>query len=334
MRNKVVDVGKGVLIMLMVIGHSGSPFTNVIYSFHMVSFLFFSGFVYRHEANMKTFVMKKMLHGLYLPYVKVCLFFYLLTPLLVYLGIISHKVSSSIPVDLTNILLMGGTNNELIGPMWFIVLLFVITLVYYLLNLFVRHPIFLHFAVVICFIVGFSLVVLAVILPRYIGTAFVTILFFHIGKCSSSNMKNVNPFLAVCSMIFLFFTSHTVFINIGLGNFGNPILFLMMSICGIIVVLYVSQQIVKFKLDRYISLIGRKSYVILIWHLFFFKIVTLCLVYLFDLPHSMWTSFPVLDNIEGSLWFFYFLCGVLGPLLISKIYNYLLKTIGGFYDVI
>lgn len=45
-KNRVewIDVFKGVLIILMIIGHSTSPFVKWIYLFHMPAFMFISGY--------------------------------------------------------------------------------------------------------------------------------------------------------------------------------------------------------------------------------------------------------------------------------------------------
>ena len=39
-----VDIFKGILIVLMVLGHSKSPILNYIYAFHMAAFFFISGY--------------------------------------------------------------------------------------------------------------------------------------------------------------------------------------------------------------------------------------------------------------------------------------------------
>lgn len=45
-RYKVIDVIKGYGICLMVCGHSGAPFTNWIYLFHMALFFIASGYLW------------------------------------------------------------------------------------------------------------------------------------------------------------------------------------------------------------------------------------------------------------------------------------------------
>lgn len=40
-----VDVCKGIGIILVVLGHTGSPFVRLIYSFHMLLFFIISGFL-------------------------------------------------------------------------------------------------------------------------------------------------------------------------------------------------------------------------------------------------------------------------------------------------
>ena len=52
-RYKVIDVIKGYGICLMVCGHSGAPFTNWIYLFHMALFFIASGYLW-NERNAVT----------------------------------------------------------------------------------------------------------------------------------------------------------------------------------------------------------------------------------------------------------------------------------------
>ena len=52
-RYKVIDVIKGYGICLMVCGHSGAPFTDWIYLFHMALFFIASGYLW-NERNAVT----------------------------------------------------------------------------------------------------------------------------------------------------------------------------------------------------------------------------------------------------------------------------------------
>ena len=48
-RLKWVDVFKGILIVLMVVGHTANPIIKYIYAFHMAAFFFISGYTTNYD---------------------------------------------------------------------------------------------------------------------------------------------------------------------------------------------------------------------------------------------------------------------------------------------
>lgn len=77
-RYKVIDVIKGYGICLMVCGHSGAPFTNWIYLFHMALFFIASGYLW-NECNAETGksvvqYMKRKVKSLWLPFILINVF--------------------------------------------------------------------------------------------------------------------------------------------------------------------------------------------------------------------------------------------------------------------
>ncbi len=57
-RDKTLDVLKGIGIILMVVGHSGSRLANFIYLFHMALFFMASGYVW-NDKKVKNFTALK-----------------------------------------------------------------------------------------------------------------------------------------------------------------------------------------------------------------------------------------------------------------------------------
>lgn len=57
-----IDVMKALLIILMVMGHTGSPFLIYIYLFHMSAFFVISGYTFRGEKySVGAYIRKKFL---------------------------------------------------------------------------------------------------------------------------------------------------------------------------------------------------------------------------------------------------------------------------------
>lgn len=73
MRDKKVDICKGIGVLLMVLGHAGMPNSTIIFRFHMALFFILSGFLFnRNKINdirdLGKYIVKKI-KTLYLPFV-------------------------------------------------------------------------------------------------------------------------------------------------------------------------------------------------------------------------------------------------------------------------
>ena len=90
-RDRTLDVLKGIGIILMVVGHSGSRLTSFIYLFHMALFFMASGYVWNDDKVKDVSSLKKVLlsrvRGLWLPYTVGNGIFTLLNNVFVWLGL-------------------------------------------------------------------------------------------------------------------------------------------------------------------------------------------------------------------------------------------------------
>ncbi len=325
MRNEVIDITRGVLITLMVVGHSGFPFANIFYLFHMTAFIFVSGFVFNKNHCFNLFI-KKRFKSLYLPYVKYNLLFNLFLPVLTYFGFVSFKESYDLHqllISTIKVLFLGGGLNELIGPTWFLVLLMEVALLYFFLNRFVKNFMFLTALLFVIFILGFCVLGYEIILPRYLGVAAIVLIFYHFGQMLSlyKNVMKSSFVFALISFIILVFIGHKVNINIGLSQFGNPLFFFFASVSGIYLVLFTGSILQGSKISILFKFLGQNTMVILVWHLFFFKILTVIIIYLFDYSILMRGDFPILNLPSRNFWMLYSIIGIAGPIGLSHFTN-------------
>lgn len=93
-RDFTIDIGKGIAIILMCVGHSYvcTFLDTFIYLFHMAFFFMMSGYFFREKnlASPKTFLWKRI-KGLYFPFVKWAFIFVALHNVFTTLGIIREK---------------------------------------------------------------------------------------------------------------------------------------------------------------------------------------------------------------------------------------------------
>jgi len=125
-----IDIFKGLAIVSVVIGHSGSQLTPYIYLFHMPAFIFISGFTFNFKkySNIEKLVFNKF-KRLIIPYFSFAFFYSFLQIILKVLNLDSILFSSNTkdfynPFWLFNSITSLNYVNELSGASWFLILIF------------------------------------------------------------------------------------------------------------------------------------------------------------------------------------------------------------------
>jgi fucose 4-O-acetylase-like acetyltransferase len=134
-RIQSIDIAKGILILLVVIGHSGAPFSRYIFWFHMPAFFVLSGFLFRkndtwHAA--RTDLLRKA-NKFFLLYISYFLLLTLLRPLF------AHASPFSLQKTVQKLLVGGRFVGYELGTFWFITCLFFAIAAFTLLQTFVKR---------------------------------------------------------------------------------------------------------------------------------------------------------------------------------------------------
>lgn len=127
-RNLVLDIMKGIGILLVVIGHNfdnNSKIFIYIYSFHMPLFFLLSGYFFKYEHNFKKFINKKT-YSIIMPYL-----YFSLISIILYNMFISSNLYALSTFFFSNRLGMGNIPYN--TPLWFLSCLFLISMFYYLI---------------------------------------------------------------------------------------------------------------------------------------------------------------------------------------------------------
>lgn len=179
-RDTAIDLCKGILILLMIVGHftiDGS-LRNIIYSFHMPAFVFFSGYFYRKRGSIgqnllhmaRTFLMP---YGVFVA----CLLLlnlhrwspaYLSKTLCQYLLGISF--AKNLLPDVSSV-----------GPVYFILMLFVVRAIYLFVDRLVRNEKIKWAAVVVLSLLGMKLGQWGDWLPWSFDVALYALVFYQLG---------------------------------------------------------------------------------------------------------------------------------------------------------
>ena len=345
-RYKVIDVIKGYGICLMVCGHSGAPFTNWIYLFHMALFFIASGYLWneRNAETKKNVVqyVKRKVKSLWLPFVLINVFFTVTQNFFLKIGIystdagasvlpvISLDTSATIKKVIGNIIFSGG--SQLAGATWFLRSLFCITIINAIITYLLKDIISkkrMLFIVIVVTAIGMQLVnnnvrPISLLLEKIgLQSFFAGYFAYLIGMIlrDTTSMRFVKRHVLVCFLLSgggLFLLNFVGKIQLNVGHIENVAFFALSSLLGWILVYIVS--INSKWIASCVEYIGKHSVWILGLHFLSFKIVTM--VYLMIVPESKVTlaAYPVVYE-NNMLWIAYTLVGIIAPLLVGCIWH-------------
>ncbi|WP_252228862.1 MULTISPECIES: acyltransferase family protein [unclassified Clostridium] len=341
-RDSVMDIAKAIGIVLVVVGHSGSPFTRFIYLFHMPLFFFISGYFYNENYSDNPWkLVQKRIKSLWIPFVFYSMIFLLLHNVFCKLQIYSnnefYKKSSYGIINTYNVqqflnafekILSFERSEQLAGALWFFLTLFIVNIIFVMISFYIRKVTKIKYKEIvrclfigIFFLVGVKLYDLDVHTIKKFEVAFIAILFFYTGYIYK-RFKYKNKFnkwnLFLC-FIFLIFGSFKGKIDLVSNAIINPLFLIFNSYIGIYLIIGISEFLCntkkEFKLIRYI---GNNTIPILCLHFLMFRIVNYMQVVLYNLPYYRIASHPILNGQNGW-WILYSISGIVLPLLIKNI---------------
>ena len=174
-----------------------------------------------------------------------------------------------------------------------------------------------------------------------IGQVFSFYILFYIGHILN-RIKSVYEEWDYKQLIPIFICSFLVLLilckNIGVGyepganSYKSPLLLITCSIIGWAFLYSASNIINHYKhIKKILMLIGKDTISIVILHFLCFKIVSLCISYIYDLPLYCIAVFPNLNGSVGCWWLAYTIVGVCLPVILFEGYkhmrNYIHKII-------
>ncbi len=319
-RNSLLDVMKGIGILLVVIGHvsSNSILNRWIYSFHMPLFFFISGILYflSTKVDSKTFLRKKF-QGLLIPY----FIFSLITFL--YWVVIERHLRGDMNISIGHQILEmfisqgGDINHQYNVVLWFLPCLFMMELTFDCIYKNFKNHKSLFGLMILFSIAGYLLIKFCEFrLPFSIDTMCVSILFYGLGFI-------VAPFIDTISLVFnkhkiisiLVFIILSVIISItyqgcNLNNnyYSNYVLFYIFGIIGILFMICLATL---FKENKLLLFLGRNTLVLMCIHEPLKRIMIIIVSKISKIPTEL-----LRGNIFGILFITAILMMVMYPIII------------------
>jgi len=315
-RDEYIDIARGAVILLMLVGHSGAPklLTQFIYGFHMPFFFILSGYLYNHEKwesrGLKTLIKSKF-KAYMIPYFILC-------------GI-------NIGLEFLISLFTNGPKQELVintawdlywniysystkarmgtsTPLWFLPCIFLSTIFVYLIFK-IKKAEYRLSVLVIAWVFNIGLnTIKADLLPWHIGLALIGASFMILGYYINKYFYRIKSPANSGMILFLFIlyvvcTLETGKTDMNLRNFGKyPMLFIVGSTAMTICIIWFFNTYVK-RCD-FLRFFGRNT------------IVAMGFNYAIN-------AYLVVINDIAQRWYFNIIINMLVIAFIAYIYNYL-----------
>ena len=320
-RIEYYDIAKGIGILLVVWAHGRGPFSNYIYQFHMPLFFLISGLLYSEAAGVGEFIKRKV-KSLYLPFVIWNLLFYVTKSIL-------HHVKSDTIVDTAlRIVLTLDKDGQYFGATWFMGSLFVVAVLYKLLEASLRESPSKDITLLLTFgalaVLGYS-----VTLPHMVSRTLVLSLCYAVGAFCKKHQEKITLMqpdhwlLAVGSVVFFYFAAKNNSANMGANEYRHPLLFAVESLLMSYALLYLCKYAEKLTakpavaVKRVLVFLSRRSVDILIWQFVAFRLVIAAQMLLHHealTVKNLLAYYPVYDA-GGLWWLVYTVVGIVGSLL-------------------
>ncbi len=351
-----IDYMKGFAIFLMVYGHSGAPFVNYVYLFHMPVFFVVTGYLWKDYQDMtisdvRRYLFKKI-KTLYIPYIFANILYTVLNNSFIRWGIYSDNYDFvtnmggdytvihelfSIPTLAKNILscLLFAGETELGGATWFLRTMFVSCIIILvqcycisrLGNTRIQKLCWIIFDIMIIFLASY-VSSMSISLPRGLHTVFASLICIRMGmllKRTGYLYKLHNKKTIVFLLLFIYIVVAGKYgsVSMARGYITNIVFFCSVVLAGF-TMLYVLEDLSSRYIKKFFYYLGKHTMSIIIFHFLAFKVVTFIYLQAFDKDKLLLAKFPVVE--DGLLWFFYIVAGITIPLLIDFSYKQVLKV--------
>ncbi len=338
-RNHGVTIAKAIAIMLMVLGHSGSPdwMNHMLGIMRMPLFFLMSGYCFKSKylVDGKTYL-KRRVTGVYVPCVKWSIFFLLLHNVFCATGLysvdfVTNPVNGA-PFTIVQTLRRCATmflflvpNEQLVGGFWFLHDLFWGSVLFYFVLRTVKKT---YVAIVLLLVMTllmswFGIELYYLCYPR---TAFAAcfIAIGHFYKERDFHFEKSWLYVVVVFVLIAVVSAfwHSNFLEFG---FWDVMPYLVLAVLGSFMLFGIGQHINMSGSPVVKSMLvftGGKTFNVLTWHMLSFKLVSVVIIYVYDLPWKRIAEFPVIDEYASRGWCVaYFFVGVMVPLLWSYCYD-------------
>ena len=270
MRNNIIDIAKGIGIILVVAGHSMEWPKNFIYLFHMPLFFFLSGYCNNIYSIKILFI--KRIKSLYFPFIKYGLIFMALHNFFYKINIYSYpEVWSHNKMtyfytyqdwirSFVGIITFSRL-EQLLNTFWFLPALFCTTILFAIIVLFLKNELIRCNVIFMLFFLCCNIGISENKFLRILTIVSLALISFYMGFLMRMYVKNIiyNKYIFLLSLILLCANSLYGYINVSNFDFSSPGFYIVSSVSGIYFILYLSNNIKNSKCNKIFILLGKNT---------------------------------------------------------------------------
>ena len=323
----------------------------MIYQFHMPFFFFVSGIFIKEKdiSKPRKFILRQV-RRLWLPYVYWNLFFLFTHNYLYGFGMYSQELEIINGAEnylriIVRILLFSG-RDQLTGQMWFIVALFLGSIIYVLLASAVNFILhrkkgideskqkYNYHHILLIGICSFILFLIGVYVSFPYGSlnqGLIAVIFLFLGQTFGERISSQRSifkwYYFILAIVFLMTCAiKNPSIDIANMNYANPFIFVIGAIAGIYCILFISYNLSIRRMMRVLLPIGENTMIIMVLHLLAFKILSLIFILFKIFPNGLLSQYPTIDYYNRGILsfaacFMYTIFGVFLPVQLKKLYT-------------
>lgn len=271
-RDITIDIAKGILIILVLIGHMdiSNLLKDTIYSFHMAAFVFFSGYCFKSNACediVKS--IQKLAKAFLFPYFIWGVFYIIMNDR----GLLDKFLDILCGMTKSDRLF---TERATVGQVYFLLLLFLIRVIYLLIHKYIKRELVQTMVVLLISILGAVLGKNGLWLPWSFDCALFALIFYHVGylvkKYDVFTFLCKNKLYYVALLIFWMASIYQGGMSLYVREYGNYILPVLGAL-GASLLLYAGCSFISSHLPTIFSNmfvnIGKNTLSILLVHTIF-----------------------------------------------------------------
>ena len=278
-RSVLIDVLKGIGIILVVLGHldtGGQLSRQIIFSFHMPLFFFLSGVVTKTKvADTKSYILK-ILKSTYLPYAVFVIFD-------VFLKYFLHHIHDILKLLKITLSCLCGVGFYCVNsPIWFLFSIFICKIVFCLIGK-IKPLLIASFVASGAFVFAYCIFDWSKLAEMPIFWTVPGWFFFVLGYYLKNYILNFEEYSKKLGAILGFVFSlilycllikHSSYVSMKSLEIDNPYLYFINALLGIYIITFAFNYIMKLKpIASVLCYYGKNSIYVLVYHYFFTRII-------------------------------------------------------------